>query len=235
MTHSEAQVMPTITYLKHEISISPGSNSAHVVVDGARRCFLRGLDEAKRFLRERKIGPYFGPRQARYEIVEDGERPRVLTSCVNRAIADSTLAYYRADAERPPTFVRRTEVCPVPGCDGYGEISERVRQHWTTRVCACHVEAQVYDEREESQHLAGAHAMGGISFRYQSLEKEGLWTSEPFPPTQRHEIVRGVRAGFLMGRPRWALDLDGNFIFGLDGQGREIFATPKEIGNRSSL
>lgn len=74
------------------------------------------------------------------------------------------------------------------------------------------------------------HSGNLIGFRYQSLEEEGLWTSEPFSPVPRHEIVRGVRAGFLMGRPRWALDLDGNFIFGLDGKGREIFATPKEIG-----
>lgn len=64
------------------------------------------------------------------------------------------------------------------------------------------------------------------AFRYHSIEPEGLWTSDPFPAAERRHIVQGVIGGFLSGRPRWATDLDGNFIYGLDAKGKEMKAAP---------
>lgn len=68
--------------------------------------------------------------------------------------------------------------------------------------------------------------MSTSAFRYHSIEPEGLWTSEPFPPAERRQIVQGVIAGFLTGHPRWATDLEGNFIYGLDAKGKELSAAP---------
>lgn len=68
--------------------------------------------------------------------------------------------------------------------------------------------------------------MSTRAFRYHSIEPEGLWTSEAFPPAERREIVQGVIAGFLTGHPRWATDLEGNFIYGLDAKGKELRAAP---------
>jgi hypothetical protein len=64
------------------------------------------------------------------------------------------------------------------------------------------------------------------AFRYHSIEPEGLWTSDPFPAAEHRHIVQGVIGGFLSGRTRWATDLDGNFIYGLDAKGKEMKAAP---------
>ncbi len=65
-----------------------------------------------------------------------------------------------------------------------------------------------------------------IAYRFHSIEADGPWTSPPFPPAERRHIVQGVVGGFIMGRPRWATDLDGNFIYGLDARGKEMSAAP---------
>jgi hypothetical protein len=64
------------------------------------------------------------------------------------------------------------------------------------------------------------------AYRFHSIEAEGPWTSPPFPPAERRHIVQGVIGGFIMGRPRWAEDLNGNFIYGLDAKGKETKAAP---------
>ena len=64
------------------------------------------------------------------------------------------------------------------------------------------------------------------AYRFHSLEADGPWTSEPFPAAERRHIVQGVIGGFLSGRPRWATDLDGTFIYGLDAKGKEMKAAP---------
>ena len=68
--------------------------------------------------------------------------------------------------------------------------------------------------------------MALIAHRFHSIEADGPWTSPPFPPKERRHIVQGVIGGYLMGRPRWAEDLDGNFIYGLDAKGKEIKSAP---------
>lgn len=65
-----------------------------------------------------------------------------------------------------------------------------------------------------------------LAYRYHSIEPEGVWTSEPFPSAERRHIVQGVIGGFLSGRPRWATDLDGAFIYGLDAKGKEMKSAP---------
>jgi hypothetical protein len=66
--------------------------------------------------------------------------------------------------------------------------------------------------------------MTTTAYRFHSIEADGPWTSPPFPPADRRQIVQGVIGGFITGRPRWAEDLDGNFIYGLDGVGKETQA-----------
>lgn len=130
--------MPTITYLKHEIRVSPGTSSsgetAWVVVDGALRCFLGGELEAKRFLRERKLGQHAGPRAASWSIeLESGSSTQVGTA----ERAADTAAYFRAQGT--PHRVVRTEHCRHPGCDGSGEINERQRSgRYVQRPCPRH-------------------------------------------------------------------------------------------------
>ena len=68
--------------------------------------------------------------------------------------------------------------------------------------------------------------MALIAHRFHSIEPDGPWESTPFPPAERRHIVQGVIGGFLMGRPRWAEDLDGNFIYGLDAKGKEMKSAP---------
>jgi hypothetical protein len=64
------------------------------------------------------------------------------------------------------------------------------------------------------------------AYRFHSIEADGPWTSPPFPPADRRHIVQGVIGGFIMKRPRWAEDLDGNFIYGLDAKGKEMKSAP---------
>lgn len=68
--------------------------------------------------------------------------------------------------------------------------------------------------------------MTATAYRFHSIEADGPWTSEPFPSAERRHIVQGVIGGYIMGRPRWAEDLDGNFIYGLDVKGKEMKAAP---------
>lgn len=139
-----------VSYLKHEISVVAGGRSsgevAHVVVDGARRCFLGGLDEAKRFLRERKAGPHYGPRQASWGIYLDGGSSSHYAS---RERAVETCHYF---AREGMSFrLVRSECCAHPGCDGYGEVSERGRRGFTVqRPCPHHVDITDTVEEVES-------------------------------------------------------------------------------------
>jgi len=68
--------------------------------------------------------------------------------------------------------------------------------------------------------------MTATAYRFHSIEADGPWTSPPFPPAERRHIVQGVIGGFIMGRPRWAEDLSGNFIYGLDAKGKEMSTPP---------
>ena len=64
--------------------------------------------------------------------------------------------------------------------------------------------------------------MTATTYRFHSIEANGPWTSPPFPAADRRQIVQGVIGGFIMGRPRWAEDLEGSFIYGLDASGKEM-------------
>lgn len=66
-------------------------------------------------------------------------------------------------------------------------------------------------------------------YRFHSIEADGPWTSPPFPSAERRHIEQGVVGGYIMGRPRWAEDLDGNFLYGLDAKGKELKTAPTYI------
>ena len=68
--------------------------------------------------------------------------------------------------------------------------------------------------------------MTTVAYRFHSIEADGPWVSPSFPPAEKRHIVQGVIGGYIMGRPRWAEDLDGNFIYGLDAKGKEMKAAP---------
>ncbi|MGE5732780.1 MAG: hypothetical protein ACM37U_12610 [Gemmatimonas sp.] len=72
------------------------------------------------------------------------------------------------------------------------------------------------------------------AYRYHSIEPEGVWTSEPFPSAERRHIVQGVIAGFLSGHPRWATDMEGNFIYGLDAKGKEMKSAPRSHSTKKA-
>jgi hypothetical protein len=65
-----------------------------------------------------------------------------------------------------------------------------------------------------------------IAYRFHSLEADGPWISPPFPPANERHIMQGVIAGYIMGRPRWAEDLSGKFLYGLDAKGKQMTAPP---------
>lgn len=69
-------------------------------------------------------------------------------------------------------------------------------------------------------------ATGMIAYRFHSLEADGPWISPPFPPAEKRHIIQGVIGGYIMGRPRWAEDLSGHFLYGLDAKGKEMTAAP---------
>lgn len=130
--------MPTLSYLKHQIHVTPGTRSsgevAFVEVDGAQRCFLGGEREARRFLRERAQGEHYGPRSASWGI-------RLASGCsssyMNAEGARSDAAYYRAQGMS--YTLAYTLLCSHPGCDGSGEIHERgARGMVVDRPCPCH-------------------------------------------------------------------------------------------------
>lgn len=129
--------MPTVKYLNHEIRVDPGGSSrgevAWCVVDGERRCFLGGEEEARRFLRERRMGPRFGPRAATWsvELLDSGSSTHVATE----ARARETMHYFAGR----PVRMSRVELCPVPGCDGHGTVTEKLRSgRYGDRPCPQH-------------------------------------------------------------------------------------------------
>jgi hypothetical protein len=77
--------------------------------------------------------------------------------------------------------------------------------------------------------------MALIAHQFHSIEADGPWTSPPFPPAERRHIVQGVVGGFLSGRPRWATDLDGTFLYGLDAKGKEMKSAPSATRRHSTV
>lgn len=149
--------MATITYLKHTIEVTPGGRShgetAHVTIDGERHCFLGGETEARRFLRERKLGPHYGPRRASWYVRLQGS---ICTSTYyTHACALSAVAYHEREGQLC-TLVR-VESCPFPECDGYGEVSEHGKRGMVThRPCPQHVAIEEVTEIECP--LPGGHS-----------------------------------------------------------------------------
>jgi hypothetical protein len=64
------------------------------------------------------------------------------------------------------------------------------------------------------------------AYRFHSLEADGPWQSPPFAAADKRHIIQGVVGGYIMGRPRWAEDLDGRFLYGLDAKGKEMTSAP---------
>lgn len=64
------------------------------------------------------------------------------------------------------------------------------------------------------------------AYRFHSIEADGPWTSPEFEPAETRHIIQGVIGGYIMGRPRWAEDLSGGFIYGLDAKGKVMTKAP---------
>lgn len=60
-----------------------------------------------------------------------------------------------------------------------------------------------------------------MNIRYHQEEEVGVWTSpDSFEVETVADVIRGVVAGWLMGRARWAtLAESGEFLFGIDRKG----------------
>lgn len=131
------QIMPTTKYLGHEINTyvrDHGQETAHAIVDGKPMCFLNGLAEAKRFIREAKAGEHYGPKPASWQITLEN------SGCVamygRESVARSDAAYYLADGRT--IELSMCELCAYPGCDGHGTVGESARGRRTERPCPRH-------------------------------------------------------------------------------------------------
>ncbi len=60
----------------------------------------------------------------------------------------------------------------------------------------------------------------------QKLPDGTVWISVPQEAREIHHVRQSVIAGFLAKQPRWAVSLDGAFLYGLDEKGREVKAAP---------
>jgi hypothetical protein len=106
----------------------------------------------------RPLPPFCGPRSASYEIRLDG-RSYASSSSNTRASALSELDYWAREGRLAVLF--RNEFCPVPMCDGYGEIHipRRGRQIFgTTKPCPCHVPMETVEEARTAMALHSVSA-----------------------------------------------------------------------------
>lgn len=58
-----------------------------------------------------------------------------------------------------------------------------------------------------------------FSFRVAQVTDEGVWTSAVVFEGDRVAVCKNVAAGYLSGRARWAEDLDGQILWGIDPSG----------------
>ena len=89
---------------------------------------------------------YHWPRTVSYEIRLDG-RALANSTIGKRENALSELDYWAREGRAAVLY--RNEFCPVPGCDGHGEIflPARGRQVFgTTKPCPCHVPVETTEE-----------------------------------------------------------------------------------------
>lgn len=131
--------MSVTKYLGTEITHSVGDHAAAFIDDenGRRRCFLGGLSEVKKYLRERSYGQHAGPRQSTWEIVLRGG---CCSMYGTHAAALRDFAYYVQQGCHEKVTLVRIEYCRHAGCDGHGEIPSRRGNYTTRRPCPQHEE-----------------------------------------------------------------------------------------------
>ena len=78
---------------------------------------------------------YYGPRQASWEIVWSDSSGTTVVSTLGRARA--TLANFHREGRTGTPTITRVEYCPVPDCDGHGEITRRTRRHTVVSRSTC--------------------------------------------------------------------------------------------------
>jgi hypothetical protein len=88
---------------------------------------------------------WHGPRPATWEVLVDADR-RSVVICGRADHAISDARYFVAEGRIAVAV--RYELCPVPGCDGRGTVSRRVRGRMfpVESPCPAHVERTEFDE-----------------------------------------------------------------------------------------
>lgn len=91
-----------------------------------------------------KIKRFHGPRQASFTVRWSDSRG--LSSYGNAAGALGEVAYYRAAGRDAAPRVTCTELCTVPGCDGWGNVTVRGRAgQYRDTPCPQHAPATEHD------------------------------------------------------------------------------------------
>lgn len=141
--------MSAVTYKGIEIRTFDHDGSAFATIGGKQRCFLGGLSEAKRFVREAALPPPSGPRDATWEVRWSDAAPYACSMYASRNAAIAELRYYQGHNRDAQPTVTRTDLCRYPGCDGRGEVAERTRGIMVKhRPCPHH--------EEPSEHYEGS-------------------------------------------------------------------------------
>lgn len=74
-----------------------------------------------------------------------------------------------------------------------------------------------------------------FQYRVAQITDEGVWTSAAIFTGDATQMMQNVVGGFLMGRARWAEDLDGLILGGLDARGNRLWTEPHAGGNLATL
>lgn len=61
-----------------------------------------------------------------------------------------------------------------------------------------------------------------IRFRFFEETRDGTWSSDVHEASDRALVCRDVRAGYTLGYARWAVDMDGKFLYGISRHGKEM-------------
>jgi hypothetical protein len=113
---------------------------------------------------------FHGPRIATYLVVYTRPNASVGSMSHTRALAHWSHAYYTANGYTDAR-IERTEFCPMPGCDGYGNVSTRKRRsHAGVQTpCKSHVEPvttiEPYDAATARAYAPGAVAASARNLR----------------------------------------------------------------------
>lgn len=94
--------------------------------------------------------------------------------------------------------------------------------------------------REMVDALHASRASRGFVYVFQQETEEGIWTSTPMWAEDMVDVVRGVHAGWLSGRRRWAASFSGDgsepsFLAGVSREGLTLKGSAVESIIRATV